>query len=87
MAQTYRQLVDQWFARNPDHSMSFSFTEDGPEHARRYRCTYLLDSTIARTGEWKTSKRHAKESAAAQTVPALKVWGNMYVALFTSMIN
>lgn len=78
-AENYRQAVDQWAARNRDITVSFSFTEEGPEHDRRYKCTYVLGGTTTRTGEWKRNKPDAKESAATLALFVLRIWRPTYV--------
>lgn len=55
------------------------FTQDGPEHSRLYRCTYVLGDTthVEGThveGEWKTNMGDAKESAAAEAIKVLRLW-------------
>jgi hypothetical protein len=50
--------------------ISDDIEEDGPQHAKLYRCTYYLGAEAIATGEWRNAKGEARLSAA---VPALVV--------------
>lgn len=68
---TFRQQVDQWFARNKQYQYSVTYTEKGPQNARLYQCTYLLNLTTDVMGDWKRNKPDAKESAAKEVMKIL----------------
>ena len=61
-----RQFVDRWAARHPQWAVTITYTTSGPEHNRRYICTYTLDGTISLVGDEMTSMADPKESAATK---------------------
>jgi len=68
---TYRQKLNQWFGHNEQYYVIPEYREEGPQHARLFQCTYNLDRDTSATGEWRTNKAEAKESAAKEALKIL----------------
>lgn len=73
---TNRMVVDQLANKN-GYTATPTFIHDGPEHNRRYQCTYTLGGTTSVHGGWETTMGAAKESAAAEAIKLLRLWGKV----------
>ena len=68
-------IVQKFMDQHPSCEITYSFTEEGEDHEKRYQFSYKMGEEVLARGSAMSKKKKAKRCAAQRTEDALRRLG------------